>query len=129
MVSPMISPLSTIGMEHHAMLAGCIGDSTAIDFIQYCSVYANVPKITDIIANPLGIQVDRHQAGVLVATVSMCARHDDLSQWNPIITFIKTLPVEMQSWFVMQAIRYHGNNARRVSAFNDLSSDVGTIMY
>ncbi len=129
-LSPIISKITAITPSHRALIAGAIGEATALDFINFCEVYSQMPTIAEIVQNPNSVPIHNDNPAITIATMSMCARHTDYNDWNSILVFIHRLTPDFQAWFTKQASMVHGMNLRRhVPDFNRLLASVGNVMY
>lgn len=97
-------PAGEISYDILPALVGIVGQSTAVEFRAYTSVYQNLITLPDILANPLTVHVDTSRPDIMWATVSMIQTGlnaaNVASAATPVMLFINRLPIEYQAMVV-----------------------------
>lgn len=83
--SPLAQPL----------LAGTISEGVAMDFLSFCRLEDELPKMSRILADPTGIPVPQ-EPSILWALTGSIAAHANEKNVDDLIKFIKRMPVEFQ---------------------------------
>ena len=78
------------------MLAGTLTEGMAREFLAYCRIHADLPKVPAIAANPEGIQVPS-ELSVLFAITDSIAHHTTKDNISQLMKFIVRLPKEFQA--------------------------------
>lgn len=86
------------------ILGGCISEGIAREFIGFCSIYADLPTLAQIIANPEGTVVP-DEPSVLYALTGSLANHADAKNLDDMYKYILRLPVEFQIITLRETIR------------------------
>lgn len=86
------------------LLAGTISEGVAREFVTFCKVYSQLPKIEDIIANPRGIPVSE-EPSVNFAITGALAAHATVDNMDELMKYIERLPIEFQLVCLRQALR------------------------
>lgn len=80
------------------LLAGTISKGVAVQFIEFVKIYATLPKIADIVHDPVNIHLP-HDPSVKYALATMLAEHITEGTAAPLVTFARRLPVECRVLF------------------------------
>lgn len=86
------------------LLAGTISEGVAREFIGFCKIYKNLPKMDEVIARPEATPVP-DEPSILFALTGALAHHATRDIMDPMMKFIKRLPVEFQVVCLREAIR------------------------
>lgn len=78
--------------------SGTIGSGTAIEFMSFCREFDNIPKLSDIVADPLGIDIPISQ-GTRFAIISMLMEHVNTKSIAPVLDYINRFPIELRIVF------------------------------
>lgn len=77
------------------LLAGTVGEGMAREFFAFTKVFRELPKIQEIVNNPLGIPVP-DEPSVLYALTGSIAEHAKESNIESLMKFVNRLPAEFQ---------------------------------
>lgn len=91
--------------EDTVLLAGAIGQGVAIEFVQFCKVFGEIPTKDEILANPLTVAVPT-TAQRCWAVTSMLMEHVDDKTAGPLTQYIDRLSADFRLLF------YKGVNIR-----------------
>lgn len=86
------------------MLAGTISEGVAREFLSFCKNFANLPKISEIIANPEGIPVP-HEPSILFAMTGALSHNAAMDTMDALMKYIRRLPLEFQVVCLRETIR------------------------
>ena len=79
------------------LLAGTVGEGTAIEFFSFCELFEKLPKYSQIVNNPTGTKIPTDEdPSQLYAVTSMISEHVDADTFGKAIKYIKRLPNEFQ---------------------------------
>jgi len=78
--------------------AGCIGQGAAIEFITFCKLYGTLPKVSDIIADPVKTNIP-NEASAKYAVMFMLVEHADAKSIDPILVYMKRFGIDQQIVF------------------------------
>lgn len=84
--------------EDAALYAGAITSGVAVDFITFTKVYANIPKLADIIKDPDNVPLPSDSA-TRYAVVTHLMEHATDENFGPITNYIDRLSVEFRVLF------------------------------
>lgn len=87
-----------------AVLAGTLGQGVAHEFSMFCDLFGQIPKISDIIANPAGIPVPAEN-GHRYALAGSIAAHIDKTNSKELFAYLGRMSVEFQITALRSAIR------------------------
>lgn len=90
----LIQNLPEIERTHTPVLAGTISVGVATQFVEFCRIYMNLPKIADIIAHPDICQIPEEQSTKFAMT-TVLAEHINDKNAKEIITYLKRFPIEL----------------------------------
>lgn len=83
-------------LVHQEFVSGYVGDGVATELFVYLRVADDLPKIEEIINNPMGCKCpDRLDAAY--AGVQLCLHHAEAKNIDPIWQWTERLPVELQT--------------------------------
>lgn len=85
-------------------LAGCLSEGLAREFIGFCSIYADLPSMDAIAANPKGIAMPQ-EPSVLYALSGSLANHGTPEKMPQLIQFIERMPIEFQIITLREVVR------------------------
>lgn len=85
-------------------LAGCLSEGLAREFIGFCSIYADLPSMNAIAANPKGIPMPQ-EPSVLYALSGSLANHSTPEKMTQLIQFIERMPIEFQIITLREVVR------------------------
>ena len=100
MLHNKMDPTTPVGM---ALTVGTIG-SIGREFQAFVKNYGSLPKITDILANPNGVDVPK-DPGTLYALCGSLASWMDASNGSAMFTYINRIPAEYQVVTLRDAIK------------------------
>lgn len=86
------------------MLAGTISEGVAREFLGFCRIYSNLPRLSDILANPISIPVPVEPA-VRYALTGSLAHNTNHSNVANVMQFVTRMPVEFQVIFLREVLR------------------------
>lgn len=86
------------------MLSGTISEGVAREFMGFCKIHMNLPKMAEIIANPTGIKVP-DEPSILFATTGALGNNATKDNIGALMKFILRLPVEFQVVTLRETIR------------------------
>lgn len=89
------------------MLAGDISEGVAAEFITFCKIESELPKVADIIAAPEQVRVpqDPSTMYLLCGMLGNGAKKDNIEN---MLKFIKRMPAEFQVVCLREVIKRHG---------------------
>lgn len=94
------------GKDSIALYAGTIGEGVAREFIGFCGLQEQLPKLSEILSNPTGIKVPS-EPSVQFALVGAIAAQADENNTTDLLKFIARLPAEFQVVCLRSMIRRH----------------------
>lgn len=80
------------------LLAGTVGQSIAMDFVQYVNVFAEIPHISNILADPNGLQVPNTPTRCW-ATISMMLGHVEDKTITQLVTYAMKFTADFRLLF------------------------------
>lgn len=86
------------------MIAGAVSEGVAREFLTYMDIYKDLPKISQIEANPEGMRVPE-EPSILFALTGSIASNASKTNLDSLIKFVKRLPVEFQVICLRQVVR------------------------
>ena len=86
------------------MLAGTISEGVAREFLGFCKIHMNLPKLGEIIANPTSIKVP-DEPSVLFAMTGALGNNAAEDNIGALMKFISRLPVEFQVVSLREIVR------------------------
>lgn len=88
------------------IISGSIGEGCAREFMTFCEIYGELPKLTDIIAMPKSVYVP-NEPSILWALSGSLAQNMKPENLEALLTYASRLPVEFQ--VTMQRDAYRRN--------------------
>lgn len=104
----LLEDTPVVGQEDVPVLAGTVSAGIATEFVHFCRVYMDLPKIKDIIALPHACQIP-DDPGTKYAMSTVLADNIDDKNAKEIIIYLKRFPIEHQ---VVTMRMVHGRNAK-----------------
>lgn len=86
------------------MLAGTLSEGVAREFITFCQIEQDLPKIPQIIQNPLGITVPR-EPSILYALTGAIGHYANKDNIGALMQFVNRLPKEFQVVTLRETMR------------------------
>lgn len=86
------------------MLAGTISEGVAREFIGFCKIYQNLPKMEQIIASPETITVPG-EPSILFALTGSISHNASMENFTPVMKFVERLPIEFQVVCLRETVR------------------------
>ena len=85
------------------LLAGTLGEGTAIQFLNFCAIYADLVKLSEILKDPEHLRVPEEPATqfALVGMLGGAANEDNLPKIMP---YVSRLGIEFQILFVKKVV-------------------------
>lgn len=90
------------------LLAGTISEGVAREFIGFCRIDSQLPKIAQIIDAPDSIQVPQ-EPSILFALTGAIAHHANMENMAPLAKYVNRLPVEFQVVCLKEIVRRNKN--------------------
>jgi hypothetical protein len=87
-----------------AMLAGCLSEGVAREFVTHCAIYQELPKLKDILATPLSTKVPSEPSHLFAMTGSL-SHHSTPETIEPIMAYVNRFGTEMQVIMVTDLVR------------------------
>lgn len=109
----LIKPAPDVNQDDFPLLAGTVSAGVAMEFIQFCRVYMDLPKIKDIIAHPDICQVP-NDASTKYAMTTVLADHIDDKNAKEIVTYLRRFPIEFHM-ITLRMIKLKKNKLIRTS--------------
>ena len=103
-LSDIIKPFKHIDNTKAPLISGTIGEGPGMEFTVFCAIFDNLPKLADIIKNPLGTNLPDDPA-VNYAITGMLSNNLTTSNAGPIMPFIDRMGVEFQIITLRGAIK------------------------
>ena len=86
------------------MLAGTISEGVAREFLGFCKIHTNLPKMADIIASPTTIAVP-DEPSILYATTGALGNNANEENIGALMKYITRLPIEFQVVTLREVVR------------------------
>lgn len=100
----LLPGLDLTGSEALPLLSGSLSEGVAREFIGYCKVYKDLPKLSLIKTNPKDVQVPE-EPSVLFALSGAIARDADDKSIVPYIEYVNRMPKEFQIVTLRETVR------------------------
>lgn len=97
-----ITPLSSPDLL--PLLAGTVSEGVAREFIGFCKIHDDLPKIEEICANPTGVTVP-HEPGILFALTGSISHNATVENISALLKFVNRLPKEFQVVCLRETIK------------------------
>lgn len=94
--------METITRDKLPLLAGCVSEPVARDFLNFVEYYQGLPKYDAIIADPMGTAIPS-EPGVRYAMVGMLASHVDKTSLDQCLQYVDRLSADFRLLFIRQA--------------------------
>lgn len=98
--------------------AGTVGEGVAREFIGFCKVYHSLPKISDIIRDPMNIAIPT-EPGTLYALTGSLAENATKDNIGDLMKYIKRMPLDFQVVSLRQIIFQDRSMMHDVKAIAD----------
>lgn len=85
-------------------LSGCLSEGLAREFIGFCAIYADLPTIDQIAANPEGLKMSG-EPSVLFALAGCLANYSTPEKMEQLMKFILRMPIEFQIVTLREVVR------------------------
>lgn len=95
-----------IGVSLMPALAGMVSGGPASEFFTFCEIWQDLPSLESIARSPSQTPVSSDSA-TRYATVGMLASSVDLTNIEPIVTYVKRMSHEFQLVFVRMAFKFN----------------------
>ena len=99
-----VSKANQVKKDLLPLLAGCLGEGLAREFIGFCSIYADLPTIDQIAANPEGLNMPA-EPSILFALSGSIASHSSPEKMENLMKFIFRMPIEFQIVTLREVVR------------------------
>lgn len=104
MLSKVISPWASIPREKSPLIQGIIGQGAGTKFVGYCEVFASLPTLPEILANPAGAKLSRDPATAW-ATTGLIHPNIDAKNASTLMQYVNRMSIEFQISTLKNAIR------------------------
>lgn len=94
-VHKLIKDKPTINLTTTKIIAGTVGEGSAREFKGFCDTYESLPKLQQILNDPIGIPIST-QPDVKYAITGLIASVVDNKNIAPIVQFVNRLPLDFQ---------------------------------
>ena len=99
--------LKVVDLDHPdllPMLAGTVSEGVAREFVEFCRIYKDLPKISSILASPTLVPVP-DEPSICFAIVGAIAHNINKSNIEKLMLYINRLPLEFQVTCLKESIR------------------------
>jgi hypothetical protein len=86
------------------MIAGTISEGVAREFISFCKIHADLPKIEQIISNPDAVKVPT-EPSILYAMTGCISHHASMDNFGQLMKFLEKFPIEFQVVALRETVR------------------------
>lgn len=86
------------------LLAGTLSEGVAREFVTFLKIYDTLPKISQIVANPIGTRMPE-EPSVLFALTGALAQNADMENFDKLSIYINRMPMEFQVFTLKDAVR------------------------
>lgn len=107
-------------------ISGCIGQGTAVEFLTFVKLYGKLPKLADILANPMATPVPA-EASAKYATTFMLVEQANELNIQPILEYMKKFGLDQQVVFSRSVHAKNPTLLEKSQVFGDYMS--GMIKY
>ena len=108
--------------------AGTVGEGVAREFIGFCKVYHNLPRISEIVKAPEQVEIPR-EPGTLYALTGALAENADKDNIDALMRFIKRMPLDFQVVTLRQIIFQDRSMMHDVQAISDWIDDTSADLF
>jgi len=95
-LSKLIIKWEHIGPNKLPLIAGCIGEGTAVEFKGFVDYFDKLPTKEAILASPDTVNIDKSDPGMLYALSGLVTGMVNIDNITNILIFINRMPVEFQ---------------------------------
>ena len=115
-------------MQEHCLEAasGIIGPAAATEFFTWLTVRKDLPKLADVLANPLGHPLPQDM-GVMFMFLSIASQNVNVADFPKFLDFVQRAPAELQV-FANRIVTARCPNVVRLQAFTDWATKVGALV-
>ena len=85
------------------LLAGTISEGVAREFMGFCKIHENLPKLESILKNPTGITVP-DEPSILFALTGSLSHHITEDSTDAVLTYVQRMPIEFQVICIRETI-------------------------
>lgn len=85
------------------LIAGAVGEGTAVEFAEFVDTFSELPQFTDVIAQPSTAKIVK-DAAVIYALFSLMISKINEDNVTQLVTYATRYPVEYQ-WFMVKQLR------------------------
>lgn len=80
------------------LVAGCVSTSVGIEFMSFCKIFNEVPKLADIIANPKTARCPNADSNpsLVFAVAGSLSQHANKNNIDKIVQYVERIPMEFQ---------------------------------
>lgn len=96
-------PTDDLG-ELRPLLAGTVGEGSAVEFVAFTEIYANLPTYQDILKDPMNARLDTEPA-MLFAVSHMITAYLKKKDLDKAMQYIERLPIEFQTITLQNAVQ------------------------
>ena len=89
------------------LMAGTVGEGTAIEFNSFVKIFDQLPNFEQIINNPTGTKVPKDEPPQLYAISGLIAEYATVATFKPILKYINRLPAEFQVITFKSMLKIH----------------------
>ena len=86
------------------MLTGTISEGVAREFLGFCRIYQDLPKIEQIISNPDSIKVP-DEPSILYAMTGSISHHASMDNFGQLMKYVERFPIEFQVVAIKETVR------------------------
>lgn len=112
-----------VTMDDHPLIAGTISPGVSLEFIQFCEVYSQMPKMADILKIPDKLHVPE-EPSARYALATMLAERMDKTNVKPLATYLGRLPAECRA-LALRMLRNRTPALMREEPIVDLLAVIG----
>jgi len=92
----IIKNMKTIDPMYQPLLTGQIGQGVGLEFYSFTKIFANLPTIKMLVADPLGIEIDWDDMAKMHALAALIEANLDASNAKELIQVVERMPAEFQ---------------------------------
>ena len=100
------------------IIAGAAGEAFSIEYLEFCSVYKNIPTFADILRNPTTCIVPTEVSQKYAVSGMISYNSKNAKTFNTVMEYIYRMPVDFQVMIVKETIRLN-KGARTAKKFNE----------
>lgn len=121
----LIRNIPLIEQKHTPVLAGTISVGVATEFVQFCRIYLDLPKISDIVAHPTICQVPNEPSTRYAMTTVLSDNINDKNA-KEIVTYLQRFPIEFHV-VCLRMIRLRNNKLMRNAHIQEMFTSLGKL--